>query len=123
MARYNKIRIGTTWLTSDGTEFGFSCKVQVTGLEKLVTDKTGKIIGSANGTPYAQLIDVSNKGNQVSVLTDFMEVDVFDAIVAQFNSAKNNGVTLGLEIQGDTGTFLHDTLPALSVTSFSNPVT
>ncbi len=111
MPRYNKVRIGSVWLTSNGDEDGFPCKVTITGINFLKTDKTGSIKPSADGTPYLQLIDVNHKGTVIEIKPEFTTQLVFDNIVDEHNDAKNNQTTIEIEVQGLTGNFTFLTLP------------
>jgi hypothetical protein len=113
MSRYNEVQIGSTYLTSTGAGGGKPCKVQVKGLETLKTTKTGQIINSADGTPYAQLISVSHKGLPIEILTEWMTKTVFDAIVTLIENAKNGASTIALNISGDTGNFSLTVIPAV----------
>lgn len=111
MARFNQVKIGSVYLTSTGANGGTPCKVDVTGINALKTDKTGQVISSADGTPYAQLIDVNNKGIPLEVRTEWMLKAVFDSIVTIINNAKNAGTGITVEITGDTGNFTVSVIP------------
>lgn len=113
MARFNLVKIGTEWLTSDGTEAGSPCKTNVIGLRNLVSDKTGSVKIASDGTPHVQLLDTDKKGNLIEIQTSFMEKAVFDDIIAIHNAAKNGSLLIALEILGDTGDFIMDSVPAV----------
>lgn len=111
MARYNHIQIGTIHLTNDGTAIGMECKTSVIGLNFLKTSKAGNIQYSADGTPYAQIIDVGNKGVALEIGADWMSKTVFDSIVALMNTALNTFATINIIITGDTGDFSVNCIP------------
>lgn len=111
MARYNQVQIGSVYLTSTGANGGKPCKVDVKGLGKLKTTKTGQVINSADGTPYAQLLSVGHKGLPIEVITDWMTKTVFDSVVSLIETAKNAASSITLVITGETGTFSLTTIP------------
>lgn len=113
MARYNQVKIGSIYLTHNGLVGGKPCKITVPGLNRLMTSMTGQIISSADGTPYAQLIDVDNRGAKIEVISEWMDKTVFNSIVALHEASKNNGTTIALEIIGDTGTFNKNVIPTV----------
>lgn len=113
MARYNLIQLGTIYLTSNGLSNGSPCKTQVNGLSPLKTDKTGQVFSSANGTPYAQLVDVDNKGTIIEIITEWMSKTVFDSIVTLINNTKNSAISITLVIAGDLGTFNLSVIPGI----------
>jgi hypothetical protein len=113
MARFNLIEIDGIYLTSNGLISGKPCKIQVKGLNRFATTKTGQIQNSANGTPYAQLIDFSHKGLELELLADFMAKSVFDSIVESFEDSKNDATTFPLIINGDTGNYSLTAMPKI----------
>jgi hypothetical protein len=113
MSRYNVVKIGTVFLTKDGTVTGKPCKCIVSGIELLKTTKTGQIVNSADGTPYAQLINFSHKGVVVEVKAEWMSKSVFDSIVALHETAKNNSSSIALAFTGDTGSLTGYGIPLI----------
>lgn len=113
MARYHTVQIGSVYLTSTGASGGVPCKNQVSGLPALKTTKTGQIISSADGTPYAQLLSVSHKGLPIEIVTEWMLKAVFDSIVALIESAKNASSSITLVITGDLGSFTVGVIPSV----------
>lgn len=117
MARYNKIKItsglNTVWLTSNGLELGEECRTIVNGLEPFLFNKTGNIKISANGTPYAQMVNTDGRGNVIEIQCAFIEKTIYDQIVNIHNSAKNANNLIQLVITGETGDFTLETLPML----------
>lgn len=114
MARYNLIKIGTIYLTNDGTQTGKECKTSVTGLNLLKTTKIGNIQYAADGTPHANLIEVGQKGVPIEITVDWLAKTVFDNINTTINDALNNMTTINVIITGDTGTFNVNVIPGLA---------
>ncbi len=113
MARYNRIQLGATYLTSNGLVGGIPCKVNVEGLGQLLFDKTGQIIQSANGTPYSQTIDVDKHGLVLTLTLDYVAQAVFNTLVAAINTAINAGNSIVLDILGDTGNYVLNVIPLI----------
>jgi hypothetical protein len=113
MARYNAVQIGSVYLTSTGAAGGLPCKTTIKGLESMKTSKTGQALISADGTPYLQVIDVDNRGIPVEITTDWMSKTVFDSVVALIESAINSASSIALVINGDTGNFSFNAVPAV----------
>ena len=105
MARYNAIRIGSIYLTSNSLVGGKPCKIEVDGLPSFATDRTGQVQVSADGTPCVQWIDNDHRGLVVFIKTEFMAKSVFDSIISAHNSAKNTDTPISVDITGDTGNF------------------
>lgn len=119
MADYNRVKIGTVYLTDDGTDTGMPCRVEVAGLDRLKAVKTGAMAVSADGTPYAFVTDNQGKGATLSIKPFAVRKAVFDDVVDVVNAALTAGTVVNVTFtDGDVGDFDVDCLPVLP-----NPVT
>jgi hypothetical protein len=114
--RHNLVSIGSTWLTKTGLDSGIPCKTNVAGLDALKLSKTGSTIIALDGTPFLQTMS-SAKGLPVSIGAEIMATSVFDSVVTAIQTAVDAQTTLGLYIDGETGTFSLDVVP-----SFPEPI-
>ncbi len=111
--RFNKIKIGSIWLTKDGTENSTPCKLTVTNIDLLLMDLTGQVNPSADGTPFVQVVDLEKRGIILEITVETMLKAVYESLASQLNARLNDGNTIALEITGDTGNFELDSLPML----------
>lgn len=111
MARYAQVTIGDVVLTQTGMDGGRPCKIEIPDLAIFDTTKTGQVLNSADGTPYAQLLNIGHKGKIFEVKTDWMTVAIYNAIKLIHETAKNtpNGITV--EVVNDIGTYTLGTVP------------
>lgn len=113
MARFNTVQLNSIYFTDDGTGSGTPCKLAIKGLDALKTAKTGQTVQSADGAPFLQIVENSNKGLVVSITPVILMKDVFDSLTAEIAGAIENETTIDLEISGDTGDFSLTVLPLL----------
>ena len=113
MADYNKVSIGSIFLTDDGTETGLPCRVEVTGLDRLKPTKTGAVQIAADGTPKAFITGNTGRGVLISIRPTAVMKDVFDDVNDAINDALGVPETINITIDGDTGTFDLDCVPSL----------
>lgn len=113
MARYNLVKIGDIFLTTDGLQTGRPCKVDVTGLARLRQERTGTIRLSTDGTPYLYTMLYLGKGLPLQLRTVAMQKSVLDNIIEEHNDALNANATLNLVITGTTGDFNLQVWPSL----------
>jgi hypothetical protein len=113
MARYNTVKIGSSYLTQTGAAGGVPCKLSINNLDQLFTEKTGSVSNSADGTPFLQVVDVGQKGITLEILVETLTKDVFDDVVTAINSAVDDLTTIDFEISGDTGNFTGSAIPAM----------
>lgn len=113
MADYNLVKIGTVYLTDDGTSGGNPCRTEVTGLQALKASKTGAVQAAADGTPYAFLTDNTGKGVVIGIKPFTLTKTVFDSVVTAINAALATPAAINITVSGDTGNFDLDCLPVL----------
>lgn len=97
MADFAKVKIGSTWLTDDGTETGDPCMVQTDGLKRLQSEKLGAVAFSANADPKHFSSPTDWQGVIFRVTAFVMDKTVHQAIVAELN---------GLDLKTDTIQFI-----------------
>lgn len=117
MARYSTIKIGSYWLTDDGTSTGSPCRTAVTGLGGLWMDHAGVQFLSIDGTPYTQIRQTNGRGADVSIEIEQMPKAMFEDIMGAIQSAVAYSSTMLVEITGDTGNFY-----LVCVPKFPDPV-
>lgn len=124
MARFNRVKIGTIFLTSTGLENGTPCKLDVSGLDGLFATKTGQVTPSADGTPFVQLVDNGKKGIRIQITVESLTQAVFENLISAINAAIADGGTMDLEITGKTGDYSLQVLPLMpkpvSAAKFNN---
>lgn len=113
MARYNRIKIGTLFLTDDGLVTGKPCKVEVLGLSRLKLSKTGTTRLSADGTPYQYAMPNEGKGVQIQIRPTTIVKSVFDDVIDEMTASLDTNSTINITIQGDTGDLDLETTPLL----------
>lgn len=115
MAQDNLIKLGSIWLTSDGSETGLPCVVDVGGLPDLKMKWWGNAGRNARGNAVMNLSKVA--GVDLSFAIPAISIDVLDDIVDLFDDALDNDDTFELKIEGETGNFylIAEPNPASSV--------
>lgn len=105
MARYNTIRIGSTYLTDDGTSTGSPCRATVSGLGALWLDHAGVQFLALDGTPYTQVRQTNGRGSAVTVEVEQMPKTMFEAVIGTVQQAAAYSSTVVVDVAGDTGEF------------------
>lgn len=105
MARYYKIKIGSVWLTSDGTETGIACKTKVSGFSDSLFDKIGNTVKALDGTPITFLTVDLRKGMSILLEVPSFITSVFDDVKTELQDSLTNKTLFELDIIGETGTF------------------
>lgn len=106
-----KVKIGDTWLTSDGTETGLPCQVEIGGLGPLFDDFASSIRKAADGTPYAFILPSDWQGTDLVITVLAMRKDEFEAIIAERNDAFDDETLIGISFTWDDIVFEFDALP------------
>ena len=103
MADENKIRIGSLWFTSDGTENGFPCVSRVDGLHFLKMKWWGNSVRNARGNPEMNLVAVAGVDLQISIPS--LPFEKLDSIVTLFDLVLDEDDDFELVIEGDAGDY------------------
>lgn len=103
MAFNQKIKLGNIWLTSDGTEAGFPCQINVLGLPDLKMKWWGNAARNARGNPEMNLTEPS--GIDITLQIQAIRVEVFDDIIEMFDDALDNDATFDFVVEGETGNY------------------
>lgn len=108
-----KVKIGTTWLTDDGTEDGLPCQVDVPGLGPLFLEFAQSIRKAADGTPYAFILPSDWQGVDLLITVAAMSEEVFTAIIAEINAALAGETSMAMSLIWNTIDFEFTALPGL----------
>lgn len=108
MDRSNLIKIGSKYLTSDGTNTGLRCLTEIDGLHLLLFDNIGPIRKSVSGKPRKFHLENLGHGIDLIIRTPRMDTDRRDEIVGELDVASG---TVNMTISGPSGTFDLDILP------------
>lgn len=111
MADYNRVKIGSVYLTDTGLVDGLPCRVEVQGLQFLQTAKKGAIVKSANGTPYKFLIDNTGEGVELRFQIMVINTTTLDALKTVIDTAEAGALTVNTTIEGDLGDFDLECIP------------
>jgi hypothetical protein len=106
-----KVKIGTTWLTDDGTEDGLPCQVDVPGLGPLFLEFAQSIRKAADGTPYAFILPSDWQGVDLLINVFTVSEEVFTAIIAEINAALTAQTTMAMSLIWNTIDFEFTALP------------
>ena len=109
MALDNLIKLGDVWLTSDGSEAGLPCVVDVTGLPDLKMKWWGNAGRNARGNAVMNLSKVAGVDLTLSIPSVF--ITILDSIVDLFDEALDDDTTFELMIEGETGNYYLDAEP------------
>lgn len=83
----SSVRIGTVYLTSDGTVSGTPLRAHVPGEQGFASSYAGSSVHAADGTPHTQLINRGVKGIEFEVLAEFCPETLITLVLAQLNAA------------------------------------
>lgn len=116
MDRANLIKIGTKYLTSDGTITGLRCLTEIDGLHLLLFSNIGPIRKAVSGKPRKFHLENLGQGVDLIIRTPRMDTDRRDEIVGQLDVASG---TVNMTISGPSGTFDLDVIPGDPVLTHS----
>lgn len=103
MADFNKVKIGTLWLTDDGTETGASCLVNIPELSRLRPAKRRTVIPVIEGSPVTQLM--SQLGEVLTMSIFLLHTDEWDDLIEIIDTADSGGSDVNIIIEGELGNF------------------
>lgn len=118
MARYSTVKIGSYWLTDDGTSSGSPCRTGISGLGGLWLDHSGTQFKSLDGSVYTQVRQTNGRGAEVSIEIEQMPQAMFENVLGAIQSSVAFSTALTVEITGDGGNFYLSCVPL-----FPEPVT
>lgn len=108
-----KVKIGTTWLTDDGTSGGLPCQVEVPGVGPLFLNFASSIRKAADGTPYDFILPTDWQGIDLLINVLTMSEGVFTAIMTQINAALAAPTTMAMSLIWNTIDFEFTALPGV----------
>ena len=113
MARFFRIQLDSIYLTETGLIGGTPCKLQLTGADALLSNFTGSVTPSVDGTPVMQIFENGTKGKVLEMRIETLLADVWTSVVALINTALENSETINIIGTGDVGNFNVDAKPLL----------
>lgn len=119
MARFYQIQIASVYLTSDGTAAGDPCKLNVPGVEDLLTTITGAAIPAIGGGSVLQLVPWT-AGKQLQIEVETVMEDVWNDLVDLILDALTNDTSFTIIGTGDIGDFSVSVKP-FPIKPFSAP--
>lgn len=87
MSRTAAVKIGTTHLTSDGTNAGRACKVRVENESAFASSFAANSVTALDSTVHTQIVGRGVRGIEFDVVAEFLYEDVLASILAQLNAA------------------------------------
>lgn len=114
MAKFYRVKIGSIFLTSDGSETGLACKLSVAGADALLLSApvNSSTVLAVDGTPINIFVGTS-AGRILEIRVLVLTKHVWELLVAEINTALENESTINLTGTGDIGDFDVDCLPLL----------
>lgn len=113
MASFYKIKIGSIWLTADGSENADQCKSSVSGASDLLNNFTGSVTPAVDGTPIVQIFEIGTKGKILEIKVTRLYTSVWQSLIASIQDALSSGETINLIGTGDIGDFDVECIPLL----------
>lgn len=117
MGDYNLVQLGTIYFTEDGLVTGLPCRVDTQGVDLATLAFTGSVVKSANGTPYAFILE-NTAGFDLQLKPFVISVGVFNDIKDLIETITDDNDTLDLVITGD----VCGTLTMTCIPTFPNPL-
>jgi hypothetical protein len=106
MARYYKIKVGSTWLTHNGLEAGRACRINVDPASALVVSTLGNVSIGADGTPFREKpLTPTGAGRVFRIVAAFVEDTVYNALKAALDTAGDNNTDINVTGEGTPGDF------------------
>lgn len=102
MARYNRVKINSTYLTGDGTAGGARCKVEIPDLLAMRIAPRN-VEEDLEGGQHPQFGDF--RGFEIPMTIASRESAHLDDLIAEINTVEEAGDSHNLVIEGDTGNF------------------
>ncbi|MBA3716264.1 MAG: hypothetical protein H0W76_28055 [Pyrinomonadaceae bacterium] len=83
----SSVKVGTVYLTHDGTISGVPCKVHVPGEARFASVYAANTVLAADATPHVQTIDRSVRGVEFDLNILFCPETLLALLIAQLNAA------------------------------------
>lgn len=113
MAEFYSVKIGSVYLTRDGTASGRACLLSVSGASDLLQTVSGNVQFAVDGTPIIQTFETGTKGKILEIKVEVLLTAVWASIVGLINAALSDGTTINLVGTGDIGNFDVDCFPLM----------
>lgn len=113
MADYNLVSIESIYLTDTGLVGGTPCRTEVSGIDSLRFSFTGSNTVAADGTVHQFIVDNLGKGLLLEIRPFAILKDTLDDIIDAIQDAQDADATINITIEGDTGDFDLECIPAL----------
>ncbi|SRR5258706_16358363 len=111
MARYYRVKIGSIYLTHDGTNTGRPCKVDVEGVNGLILPDTGNVATGADGTPFREIpLTPTGAGRPFVIIAAFLVSSVYASLKAALDSAAGSNADFNVTGSGLPGDFDADAI-------------
>lgn len=98
----NSVKIGTVYLTSDGTAGGTPLKALVPGESRFASAYAANSVHAADGTPHTQIINRGVKGVAFDVRAEYCPESLIALVVSQLNTALAAGTTVRVIVDSQT---------------------
>jgi len=112
MARFYNVRIGTTYLTSNGLSNGIPAKLDIPNLEDLLVSVSGNVQFAADGSAVSQLVPWT-KGKTFEIQVSTLFETQWNALKDLINAALNLDGSITIIGTGDIGDFTVQAKPYL----------
>lgn len=114
MSRFYRVKFDSIYLSSDGLSGGIPAKLQVAGADALLSNFTGSVTPSVDGTPVMQIFETGIKGKTLEIRVEtHLYKPVWESVVALVNDALDNSASINVVGTGDIGDFDVDAVPLL----------
>ena len=114
MAEYHKVRIGTIYLTKDGTDATAGCRVLVGGLDALQLGYVGNVVRAADNTPYLHRIENDGRGKDLTFDIFVLNQEQLEDIRTEWNGLIAAKAPIPVLIEdGPFGDFAFNCLPTM----------
>jgi len=122
MARFYQIKIGSIWLTKDGTEHAVGTgrsRLDVQGVDKLQSDYVKTRVNDMRGNPIIQKTNVGIAGREIVITVTKIPVSVAESLIALHRSSEENDTAFQIVgTEGDTPDFDLFVLPDVNAFEF-----
>ncbi|MGB7925600.1 MAG: hypothetical protein WCF57_20345 [Pyrinomonadaceae bacterium] len=98
MSRYFTGRIGDIFLTSDGTESGIPCRIEVEGSDAFADDVAVGVTYGADGSPFFQAVTLNKKGVQFEIRIAYCPSSLKDSLDALIAATRSTSATVRVRL-------------------------
>lgn len=103
---YYEIQIDSVYLTENGTASGLVCRLGVQGVNQLRSNyKRIRLPNAIDGTPIFQVIEVGEKGKDLTITIETLKADVLDESISIIENINENGGDVQIVGIGAIGNF------------------